>query len=175
VLHLEQQGLYQRTCSLAGRIKATGRGYARGWINTLPAPYPTRCHPNCLRCWSLDLHVSLSKSILASTRLNTISKTIYGPSWVLFSLHSPPFVVWWQHNKSKQIIDTKLRTIYLLGCNVRARSYDAKGKDYNAYFNTLVCSYQMYVFPFMQHYGPKAPNSIIHFSLSITKTHSSHW
>ena len=93
---------------------------------------------SCLWCWSLDHHVAFIQ-VTSCTLLNykTITCKFISPIWLCwssntkiqskwakgpFSLQSPPFGDWWQHDQSKQIIkNCNLKSIYLLGCNARGK------------------------------------------------------
>jgi hypothetical protein len=99
---------------------------------------------SCLRCWSSDHHVTFVQVTFATywnaklTLTNmlvqfglvdhqTPKSKVNGPR-VHFPYNLPLFSDWWQHDQSKQIIKILQfqKTIYLLGCNAKARLYDAK-------------------------------------------------
>ena len=93
-------------------------------------------HMSFFRCWSSDHHVTFVQvmfCILLNYKTNTCkfnspiwlcwsSNTKIQSKWAKgpFSLQSPPFGDWWQHDQSKLITKIwNLKTIYLLGCNAR--------------------------------------------------------
>jgi hypothetical protein len=114
------------------------------------------CFPQCLDpsnfsiLWTININTSKHISpqvILIIKHQNLLSQMAWGP----FSLQSPLFGDWWQHNQSKQILQTFdwKYAIYLLGCMIA---------------------------PTMWYYGLKPPpNSIIHLLPILDQSAKTTW